>query len=243
MVWKNVPKRSKGPGTWPEKKRLEVLQSYILLGNLRQAAALNHVPEVTAKNWKTTTWWKETEDELRRSSKLQLSSKLTDLVNSAMVVIADRLKDGDFVFNPRTGQFIRKPVSAEHANKIAVQLIDRTIAVEKSAQTERVSDEGLEARLQKLRTEMLRFAKAKVITGEFVDVTPSSGLSEAVERLTDQGIPSINELSPKDDEYDSETRPSPNGFDSSDEHSDSLGRVEVPVQEVPESQPARVNPV
>lgn len=215
MVWKNVPKRSKGPGTWPEKKRLEVLQSYILLGNLRQAAALNHVPEVTAKSWKVSKWWKETEDELRRSSKLQLSSKLTDLVNSALVVIADRLKDGDFVFNPRTGQFIRKPVSAEHANKIATQLIDRTIVVEKSAQTERVTDEGLDARLMKLRQEMLRFAKAKVITGEFVDVTPSSGLPQDVERITDQGSPSTIELSPKDDEYDGTPRQASNGISPS----------------------------
>lgn len=178
MVWKNVPKRTKGPGSWPEQKKLEVLQSYILLGNLKQAAALNNIPEVTAKYWKVSKWWRETEDELRRSSKLQLSSKLTDLVNSSLVVIADRLKDGDFVFNPRTGQFIRKPVSAEHANKIATQLIDRTVVLEKSAQTERVTDVGLEARLAKLRHEMLSFAKAKVITGEFIDVDAQARLPE-----------------------------------------------------------------
>ncbi len=207
MVWKNVPKRSKGPGTWPEKKRLEVLQSYILLGNLRQASALNHVPEITVKKWKLTQWWKETEDEIRRGGKLQLSSKLTDLVNSALVVIADRLENGDFVFNPRTGQFIRKGVSAEHANKIATQLIDRTLAVEKSATTERVSDEGLDARLMKLREEMLRFAKAKTITGEFVDVTSQAGLPQPLEHLQSEGSPSHNHLQQKDDDYDSSTRP------------------------------------
>lgn len=185
MVWKNVPKRSKGPGSWPEQKKLEVLQSYILLGNLKRSAALNGVPEITAKHWKVSKWWKETEDELRRGSKLELSSKLTDLVNSAMVVLADRLKDGDFVFNPRTGAFIRKPVSAEHANKIVTQLIDRSLAVDKSAKTELVSDEGLDARLLKLREEMLRFAKAKTIVGEFIDVTPQAGLPQQVDSLED----------------------------------------------------------
>lgn len=219
MVWKNVPKRSKGPGTWDEKKRLEVLQSYILLGNLKRSAALNGVPEITAKKWKLTQWWKDTEDELRRGSKLQLSSKLTDLVNSALVVIADRLQGGDFVFNPRTGQFIRKPVSAEHANKIATQLIDRTLAVEKSASTERVTDEGLEARLKKLREEMIRFSKAKVITGEVIDITPIEG--DTINGSHSGQATRIGDHSGQHDQT-------------------GLGRLEVSLQEVPEGQSAGV---
>jgi hypothetical protein len=222
-VWKNVPKRSKGPGSWDDKKRLEVLQSYILLANLRQAAALNGVPEITAKKWKLTQWWKETEDELRRSSKLQLSNKLTELVNKSLGIIADRLENGDFVFNPRTGQFIRKGVSAEHANKIATQLIDRTLAVEKSATTERVSDEGLDARLMKLREEMLRFAKAKVIVGEVIDVEPIQG------DLTNDRNSTAGQ----------NTRL---GIDSSEHNQDGLGRQQVSLQESPESQPQGVNP-
>ncbi len=187
MVWKNVPKRTKGPGSWPEQKKIEVIQSYILLGNLRKCAALNNVPEITVRVWRTSKWWKDTEDELRRSSKLELSSKLTELVNSALVVIADRLKEGDFVFNPREGKFIRKPVSAEHANKIATQLIDRTLAVEKAAKPERVTDEGLDARLQKLRDEMIRFAKSTVITGEYTDVSSPTGLLQPLGVTQDQG--------------------------------------------------------
>ncbi len=227
MVWKNVPKRSKGPGMWPEQKKLEVLQSFILLGNLRRAAALNNIPEITAKKWKVTAWWKETEDELRRGSKLELSSKLTDLVNSALVVIADRLQDGDFVFNPRTGQFIRKPVSAEHANKIATQLIDRTLAVEKAAKPAQVTDEGLDARLQKLRDEMLRFAKARTIEGEVIDVTNphvqnTEGETPEVAQLNDAT------RSQQDDSY---SRHPTDRIDSGIQHSPEFGRVEVPLQE------------
>ena len=224
MVWKNVPKRVKGPGTWDEKKRLELVQSFILLGNLRQAAALNAVPEITARKWKATAWWKETEDELRRGSKLQLSSKLTELVNKSLVVIADRLETGDFVFNPRTGQFIRKPVSAEHANKIATQLIDRTLAVEKAAKPERVTDEGLESRLQKLRDEIKKFAKARTIEGEVINLTPIEGEFQDVRQP------------PSETGQDARL-----GFDSGVEYRPSVGRQQVSVPEGEEGQPQGVH--
>lgn len=161
MVWKNVPKRVPGPGSWPEQKKLEVLQAYLVIGNLRLAAATCNVPEVTARMWKTTQWWKDTEDELRRGSKLQLSGRLSDLVQKAMSALEDRIQNGDFIYNPRTKEFVRRPISAEHANKITTQLIDRQLTVEKSAVDERVTDEGLEARLSKLRQEMIQFALNK----------------------------------------------------------------------------------
>lgn len=163
MVWKRVPKKTPGHGWWDEKKKLEVLQTYILLGNLRLSAANNNVPEITARQWKASQWWKDNEEELRRGSKLQLSAKLTDLVNKAMLTLADRIENGDFMFNRISGEWVRKPISAEHANKITTQLIDRTLAVEKAAKPEKVTDEGLDARLDKLRKEMLGFARVRVI--------------------------------------------------------------------------------
>ncbi len=173
-MWVRRDKKKKGPGHWPDLKKMEVLQSYILLGNLTKAAALNNVPHVTAKLWKASNWWVEQEDELRRGSKLQLSSKLAELVNKSMVVLADRLENGDFIYQPRTGAFVRKPISAEHANKITTQLIDRTLAVEKAAKPEKVTTEGLDVHLQKLKEEMIKFAKSKTIEGERIDV-PVSG--------------------------------------------------------------------
>ena len=174
----NYQKRKPGPGWWDDKKKLDVIQSYILLGNLRQSAALNNVPEITAKKWKATAWWKEQEDDLRRGTKLKLSAKLSEVVDKAMIQLADRVDNGDFFFNRKTGEWLRKPISAEHANKITAQLIDRVIAVEKAATPEKITDEGLAQRLIKLRAEMVTFvSKPKLI--EVIDVTESQGLVES----------------------------------------------------------------
>src|ERR1700676_1067661 len=188
MVWKttNVHKKKPGPGGWDEKKKLDVLQSYILMGNLRLAAATNGVPEITARQWKASQWWKDNEDELRRGSKLQLSAKLTDLVNKAMLALADRIENGDFMFNRISGEWVRKPISAEHANKITAQLIDRTLAVEKAAKPEKITDEGLEARMIKIPAELVSFAKKlpPIPEKEIIDVLvlePSNSLPQLAE--------------------------------------------------------------
>src|ERR1700682_1871135 len=171
-------KKKIGPGWWDDKKKLDVIQSYILLGNLRQSAALNGVPEITAKKWKATAWWKEQEDDLRRGTKLKLSAKLSEVVDKAMIQWADRVDNGDFFFNRKTGDWLRKPISAEHANKITGQLIDRVIAVKKAATPEKITDEGLEARLTKLRQEMLSFAKYKPIPLGVIDVRSTDDVRE-----------------------------------------------------------------
>ncbi len=180
MPYKYVQKtKSKGPTDsthWGEKKKLEVLQSYLVTGNMRLSADLCGVPVVTARLWRQSPWWIETEGDLRRGNKIRLSSRLSNLVNKAIETLDDRLTNGDFVFHPKTGEWIRKPISAEHANKITAQLIDRTLAVEKAATPEKQTDEGLEARLTKLKNEMEKFAKKSAFqptTPEIIDAVPS----------------------------------------------------------------------
>jgi hypothetical protein len=183
VTWKHtrIAKKKPGKGWWDEKKKLEVLQTYIILGNLRLSAANNNVPEITVRQWKATQWWKDREDELRRGSKLQLSAKLTDLVNKAMLTLADRIENGDYVYNRLRDEYLRKPISAEHANKITTQLIARVLMVEKAAIPEKINDEGLEARLTKLKREMLGFARVKVLPShtlskDIIDVIPTESL-------------------------------------------------------------------
>jgi len=166
---------------YPESKKLEVLQAFLALGTLRLAAATCNVPEPTVRLWKTTQWWKDTEAELRVSNHIQVSSRLQKLIGKAMIQLEDRLDNGDYVLT-KGGELVRKPISAEHSNKVLTQLIDRQIVVEKAATKEVQSDVGLEARLAKLKQELIAFARkpqlAKaVIESEVIDVEATDGTS------------------------------------------------------------------
>jgi hypothetical protein len=171
---------------WTDKKKLEVLQMYILLGNLRVACSNANVPEDTVRHWKMTQWWKDLEDELRRGSKLQLSARLSTLVQKSIEAMDDRITNGDFFFNKKTGSFDRKPVSAEHLNKITNTLIDNHLRLEKQGTTEKFNDEGLKDRLDKIREELSRFAKAVPIQGEVLNVVPVETPRSTKEYVTEE---------------------------------------------------------
>lgn len=187
-----VEKKKKGKGHWDQKKKLEVCQAYILLGQIRLTAATCNIPEITLQYWRKQQWWKEMEDELRRASKLQLSGKLSELVNKSLSVLEDRLENGDFMWNQKTGEFIRKQVDASTTLKVAAMLIDRTLAVEKAAVPEKLNDASVEARLAQLRKEMMAFARPPtqfppVVFDAEVVKEPNAQLSNEADR-SDQGL-------------------------------------------------------
>ncbi len=159
-----------GPAHWSEKKKHEVCQAYILLGQLRLAASTCNVPEITCKVWKATQWWKDLEQELRRSSKIQLSAKLNEVIQKSLVALNDRVENGDYIYNPKTKDFTRRPISAEHANRITANLIDRSLLLEKSASHEKIDDVGIKARLEKLHEDLIKgFTKPKALTSQVIE--------------------------------------------------------------------------
>lgn len=153
---------------WTQKQRFQAVNAYVVLGKVTLVAATTGVPEDTLRKWKTTDWWKDAEAEIRRSNKIELSGKLQNVINKTVLALEDRIDNGDFFFNPKTGAWERKPVSAAVAHRVASDLIDKTLVLEKAAENKKESDEGLEHRLQKLQEEMIRFAKAKTIEGEII---------------------------------------------------------------------------
>ena len=199
---------------WDEKTRLEVVQAYILTGSLALAAGMCQVPLPTAKVWKTSQWFKDLELELRQGAKLRLSSRLSKIVDKSIDALEDRIDKGDFFFNKTTKQFERKPITAEVAQKITAQLVDRVLLVEKAAQTGVVTDEGLDARLEKLRQEMKEFAKRpslKPSESEIIDVTPILLQEPTVEvpqeRPVADGFPVRTRPTPASAERDPTTLP------------------------------------
>ncbi len=196
---------------WDEKKKMEVVQAYIILGQVRAAAATCNVPEDTVRHWRMTAWWKESEAELRLGSKLKLSNRISELVGKALEHLADRIDQGDFIANKVWDEekktfkieWVRKPLSADSLNKISTQLIDRSLAVERAAVPERITDEGLEARLAKLRDEMLGFSKSKSQPKEITNVVLLESENNVYGVLPEEGSPSTSDdgsdIRPADD--------------------------------------------
>ena len=112
---KNLAPREPGKFYNPEHK-YNVVVAYLATGNLRIASASCNIPYETVRTWKTQQWWKEFEFEIANTKRTETKNKLSKLVDKSLDLIQDRLENGDFALNQKTGEVIRRPVQIRDLN-------------------------------------------------------------------------------------------------------------------------------
>lgn len=148
-------------GSWTEKTKNEVIHTYLVTGNLALTARIMDVPEETIRYWRKQDWWDDSVREIRHSGKVELSSKMKKIVEASIAVIEDRIVNGDFVFDQKTGAVVRKPVNLKDAHKVAIDMVDRQGALEQEADGGVSSNESknIASSLEKLAEAFKTFAE------------------------------------------------------------------------------------
>lgn len=147
---------------YSDSQKMELVKLWLVTGNLSASAVALDIELKTAQYWRYSQWWEDLCKEIRAENRIQLSSKLRNIANKALDVTADRLENGDFVLNNRTGQIVRKPVNANIAHKIASDLVDKTEKLDKLP-TESLGNEKVLDTLAKLAAKFEEFANRKKI--------------------------------------------------------------------------------
>lgn len=148
---------------WADSQKMEAIQSYLLLGNLALTSRILGIPEITLRVWKTTQWWKDAVAEIKSQEKVELSAKMKKIVGASLAVVEDRLVNGDFQFDQKTGEVIRKPVNMKDAHRVAMDMQQRQELVDKSLSGEEdKGDEGIQSRLLKLAEQFAEMATKKI---------------------------------------------------------------------------------
>lgn len=115
---------SAGKGVpWSDSQKIEAVTTYLMLGNLRQTGIALRIPEVTLRLWKAKEWWHDLEKELRTQDKVVLNNKLKKIVDNSLTIVSDRLENGDFIYDQKTGQLRRKPVGLKDVHKVATDMM------------------------------------------------------------------------------------------------------------------------
>lgn len=126
MVYVRNKKNKAGqPGWWPEKKKLEGLTTYLATGTLAMTSAITGVPIETLRYWKRSPWWKEKIAELQDEDNIELGSKLTKVLEKSLAAVEDRLENGEYMYDPRTGKTKRIPAKLRDVHKVSTDLIDK----------------------------------------------------------------------------------------------------------------------
>jgi transposase-like protein len=153
-------------GIWSDEKRIEAVATYIALGSMSATRDATGIPLNTLWSWRQrASWWPDVEKQLRGEKNNETSSQLTKIVDKTLEAIRERVADGDYVYNPRSGDIVRVPVSAAGLNKIASTLLDRRLTLD--AQVIPETDDGpdtstkLERQLSKLADSFKDFVNTR----------------------------------------------------------------------------------
>lgn len=150
---------------WSDKQKIEACTTYFILGgNLSLTAQKLKIPHETLRTWKKTDWWKELEDDIRKEERLTLSTKLRNLMDASLSLVEDRLNHGDWIYDQKNGELLRKPVSMKDAGKLAMDAANLRTKMD-IQENHTVAAEHIEDKLNKLAKAFSDLANGKKLEG------------------------------------------------------------------------------
>ena len=178
---KRRPRSGRG-ATYSMQKKIAVVTQVLALGNMRLVADLEKISYNTIREWKCQPWWKDAEAEIRAARAAEVDSKLSRIVDKALATMEDRLDKGDFVWNQKTGEIARKPVSLKEARGAANDLLQRQAALEKM-QRDNVQQQQQQTVADQLALLANEFAKFQ--TGRTIEVVATSVANDKTKDVED----------------------------------------------------------
>lgn len=154
---------------WSDAQKLEAVTTYLMVGRWPAVAAALNIPIDTLKHWKMQPWWKEYEADIRRASNLEVSGKLQRIIGKSADLVLDRLDNGEFIFNTRTGKIERRDVTTKVAADILSKAIDKDVLLQKLEVKEEVKEEAIMDRLKSIQDILRKNSHNKPVV---IDITP-----------------------------------------------------------------------
>ena len=158
---------SKSKHTVEEKVNCAAL--YATCGSLLQVSKYTGVDYVLLRGWKSRApWWPDTIQKIRLKKQEELDGKMTALIDSTMEQLSDRVKDGEYVHNPKTDEITRVPMKSRDLAVLTGIIFDKRALIRGDATS--ISTTKTDS-LKNVEAKMLEFAdklQGKTIEGEVV---------------------------------------------------------------------------
>ena len=165
----DIKAMSHGSSDYTPEQKLEAVTVYLSTGSVRKTSQICKIPEGTVTAWKSRSpWWEDCVYKLRQTMTDELEASLTGLINRSVLILEDRLDNGDWVMEK--GKRVRKPISAREASSILATLYDKRTHV-RGDPTSRVEHKSEEATMNRL---LQRFEDMAVqMKGNIINITPT----------------------------------------------------------------------
>jgi len=171
----NLAKKHKPNTTWSNEARLQAVSQYLVLGNMSLVSGITGIPHQLLRSWKAQPWWKDMENEVRLTENIEMDTKLSKIVDKSLEAVLDRVENGEYFYDQKTGKVRRKPASLKDVSKVSVDLLTKRELLRGNA-TERkeVSQVSVADQLKQLALEFAKWqgpqSKQQAIDVEMVEV-------------------------------------------------------------------------
>lgn len=140
--------------------KYRVVTTYLMLGNMTEAAKQCNIPYLTLKSWKTQSWWPRMIAQVRGEENAKISARYRNIVLKTQEKLLERVEKGDVVLT-KDGEQILVPVKGRDLAVIAgiaTQQFDKL-------ESERVVEDQLSVteRLTKIAEELVKMSSKKNI--------------------------------------------------------------------------------
>jgi len=112
-------------GIWSDKKKDEACCLWTSGMTLTAVGLHINVPRETLKKWRISPWWEDRVKELRSDDKQVLDAKLTKILDKSLETIMDRLENGEYIYDQKTGKIKQTPVKLRDATVAFNTVIDK----------------------------------------------------------------------------------------------------------------------
>lgn len=177
--------------SWPDKKKIEVATAHSMGLTAPMIEAATGVPRQTIRHWRLEDWFKDLISEIQREDDNNVDAKLTKIVSKSLDNVVDRLENGDYMYDPKQGKFIRKPMTGRDTARVADIMFDKRNLLRGKPTSISGKQEQISDRLLKLAQEFERFTRAKTIEGVIIDRKIGEGLQSEVGVGEESIIPRI----------------------------------------------------
>jgi hypothetical protein len=143
---------------WSDRQRMNAVAVFVTTGSASLTSQTTKIPYDTISYWKKQQWWKDTIAEMRNSQRMDNGAKLKKVFDKAVIQLEERIDNGDWVYNQKTGKMQRKLLSGRDLNQITKDAIDKQIVLDKLLDQPKQDEEDIKDRLARLMEEFKKIS-------------------------------------------------------------------------------------
>lgn len=162
-------RQKKNPNWFSMDRKVEACTLYAVYGNVEEVEKITKIPANHIRAWKQESWWIDLTRQIYVEQNENLGANINKILDKTLVHLSDRLENGDYLYDQKTGDFKRKPVDT----KVLTMLFDNLAVQRRLNRGEPTSISkaiGVDERLKTLQDQFEKFSKSKEIEGESVVV-------------------------------------------------------------------------